>query len=422
MPGLSEYKGKQLLAAAGLKVPRGEIAATVEDARHIAASLGGPVVVKAQIQTTGRKELGGVVFATRSDEAARAAERMLREGVGTHHVRSVLIEEKLNIAAEFYAAVIVNDSYTVKGPTLMFSASGGTGVEDVASADPRRVASLPVDILSGPTPEEVDSVVASQGIEGPLAHDLRDALLALYAVFRQWDALSVEVNPLVLTVEGNLYAADCRLVVDEASVSRHPDLGLDFPRDFGREPTELERIAWAAEKDDFRGTGYFAQLEMDFEPGQRVIGFHGLGGGGAMLSADALIRCGLRLADYSDTSGNPTGSKVYRIAKTILAQPNIDGYAVMGPGIANQDQWHTALGVVRALREELPARPGFPVVVLLAGNKETESLEIIREGLKDMGARLAVYGHEHLSRLEEVGQRLRTVVDEYNTERGGHDG
>ena len=137
-----------------------------------------------------------------------------------------------------------------------------------------------------------------------------------------------------------------------------------------------------------------------------------------MLSADALIRCGLRLADYSDTSGNPTGSKVYRIAKIILAQPNIEAYAVMGPGIANQDQWHTALGVVRALREELPARPGFPVVVLLAGNKEAESLEIVREGLKDSGARLEVFGHEYLSRLDEVSRRLKDMVDEYNLERG----
>jgi succinyl-CoA synthetase beta subunit len=417
VPGLPEYRSKELLAAAGFSVPRGATATTAEQARDVAASLGVPVVVKAQIQTTGRKSLGGILFARDASEAGDAARHMFAEGVGSFPVDRVLVEEQLNVAAEYYAGVIVNDSYTVKGPVLMFSASGGTGVEEIASGDPGRLSSLAVNILSGPAAADVEGMVARQGIEGAPGRHLRDALLTLYQVFRKFDALSIEINPLIVTDKGKLYAADCRLVVDEASMSRHPEFGLDFPRDFGREPTDLERIAWAAEKDDFRGTGFFAQLAMSFKPCERVIGFHGLGGGGAMLSADALIRCGLRLADYSDTSGNPTGSKVYRIAKIILAQPNIDGYAVMGPGIANQDQWHTALGVVRALREELPKKPGFPVVVLLAGNKEAESLEILREGLEDVGTRVAIYGHEYLSRLDEVGENLRAMIDEYNTER-----
>ena len=420
MPGLAEYQSKRLLAAAGFNVPRGSAASSGEEAHAIAQSLGCPVVVKAQIQTTGRKNLGGIQSADHPSEAAAIAARMLSEGVGGFQVRTVLVEERLHISHEFYTSVIVDDSYLVKGPVLIFGAEGGTGVEEAALNRQESVTSTVVNILTGPTIQQVDSMIAKHAIADPLIADLRTALLSLYEVFRRWDARSVEINPLVLTDTGSLYAADCRLAIDEASASRHPELGLDFPRDFGREPTALERVAWAAEKDDFRGTGYFAQLALDFARGQRVIGFHGLGGGGAMLSADALIKRGLKLADYADTSGNPTASKVYRIAKIILAQPDIDGYAVMGPGIANQDQWYTALGVVRALREELPAKPGFPVVVLLAGNKEAESLEIVREGLDGQGAHLKVYGHEYLSQLDAVACELRSMVDEYNAQREDH--
>ena len=102
------------------------------------------------------------------------------------------------------------------------------------------------------------------------------------------------------------------------------------------------------------------------------------------LGVDALNRQGLKIANYADTSGNPTAAKVYRAAKVILSQAGIEGYMLGGFIVANQEQWHHAHGVVKALREELPKRPGFPCVILLCGNKEKESLEILKEGTKDL--------------------------------------
>jgi succinyl-CoA synthetase beta subunit len=158
----------------------------------------------------------------------------------------------------------------------------------------------------------------------------------------------------VLTSDGIVYAADCRIVLDECSAIKHPELGIDFPRDMGRPPTELEKVAWKIEEKDFRGTAYFIQMAADIKPSEGLVGFHGIGGGGAMIGADALVRHGLRIANYADTSGNPTASKVYRIVKVIFAQPKIMGYVLMGAVVANQEQWHHAHALVRARRPRNP--------------------------------------------------------------------
>ena len=104
---------------------------------------------------------------------------------------------------------------------------------------------------------------------------------------------------------------------------------------------------------------------------------------------------------------------MYRIAKLILSQPGIDGYALMGPAISNQESWYTALGALKALKEELPRRPGFPVVIFMAGNRHREALEILTEGLKGLPVRLEVYGTDYISRIDYVAERMKTLVDEY---------
>ena len=124
---------------------------------------------------------------------------------------------------------------------------------------------------------------------------------------------------------------------------------------------------------------------------------------------------GLKLANYADTSGNPTAAKVYRCARLILSQPGLEGYCLLGAVIASQDQWHHAHGLVKAFREELADRPGFPVVILIAGNKEAEALEILREGLKDLPIHLELYGREYIHKLDFVAERMKALVEEYRT-------
>jgi succinyl-CoA synthetase beta subunit len=410
MVRLVEYQGKSLLKATGLPVPNGEVASTPQEAKGIAERIGKPVVVKAQIVTKGRFKAGGIRFANTPAEAFESAEQILGRNIKGLNVSKVLVEEKLTVDKEFYAGIIVDDSYKAKGPLLMVSSQGGVDVELVPDD---RLARIRVDILRELSVHDVADAIQQLGIAPDSAGELSKLAHGVYRVFRKYDARSVETNPIVLTSNGMTYAADCRIVLDEASVSRHPEVGIDFPRDIGRPPTELERIAWKIEENDFRGIGYFVQMSTEIKPEESFVGFHGIGGGGAMIGADALIRHGLRIANYADTSGNPTASKIYRVIKVIFSQPNIVGYALMGPVIANQEQWHHAHAIVRALREELVNRPNFPVVILIAGNKEAESIEILKHGLAGLPAQIEVYGREYAYNVDYVAQRMKTLVDDY---------
>lgn len=415
MPKLYEYQGKRLLKGTGVGVPEGAVASSSVEARKIAEKLGKPVAVKSQVGATGRFKAGGIKFANNANEAEKAAQELLGKEIKGLKVEKVLVEEKLPIEEEFYAGIIINDSCKVKGPVLMFSIQGGVDVEEVAATSPEKVVSMNVDVLRVMKTGDVRKLISQMNISPSLIDPLSKAVHGLYKVFKEYDARSAEINPLVLTTDGKIYAADCRIVIDEASVFRHPELEIDYPRDIGRAPTELERLAWKIEEKDYRGVGYFVQMAQDFGPGEGYVGFHGIGGGGAMVGADALIRHGLKIANYADTSGNPTASKVYRVVKLIFSQPNIDGYILMGPVIANQEQWHHAHALVRALKEELSSRPNFPVVILIAGNKDRESMEILTEGLKGLPAKIEVFGRDYVDNVDYVAERMKELVDEYRS-------
>jgi succinyl-CoA synthetase beta subunit len=413
MPKLLEYQGKRLLSKEGITVPEGDTASTPEEVRQIAENLGKPVVIKSQIGATGRFKAGGIQFANTAKEAKKLAKELLGNSIQGLKVERVLVEEKLDIDREMYAGVIVNDSYKVKGPVLMFSTKGGVDIEEVAAESPENVVSMNVDVLDGLEIKDVRELITKFNIPIPLIEPLTDVVHRLYQVFRKYSARSAEINPVVLTKDGRIYPADCRIVIDQSSAFRYPELEMDYPREIGRAPTELEEIAWRIEEEDYRGTGYFVQLAEGFGAGESYVGFHGLGGGGAMLGGDALIRHGLKLANYAESSGNPTASKVYRVVKLIFSQPNIDGYVLMGAMMASQEQWHHAHAAVRALREELADRPGFPVVILIAGNKEKESLEILREGLKGLPAHIEIYGREYVYNVDFIAERMKKLVDEF---------
>lgn len=413
MPKLDEYQGKRLLRDCGIAVPKGDVASTPEEVREIAERLLKPVAIKSQVSFTGRSKAGGISFAENADEAEKIAKELIGKEIKGLKVEKVLVEERLAIDREFYAGIIVNDSYKVKGPVLMFSTQGGVDIEEIAAKFPEKVVSMDVDILAGLAAKDVRGLISKLDVSTPLVEPLSNVVYGLYQVFRKYSARSAEINPLVLTKDGRIYPADCRIVVDEASVFKHPELAIEYPRDIDRAPTELERLAWKIEENDYRGIGYFVQMTVDFGPGEGYVGFHGIGGGGAMLGADALIRHGLKLANYADTSGNPTASKVYRVVKLIFSQPNIDGYVLMGAVVANQEQWHHAHALARALREELKNMPNFPVIILIAGNKEAESLEILKEGLRGLPARIEIYGRDYVYNVDFIAERMKKLVKEY---------
>jgi ferredoxin-like protein FixX len=258
------------------------------------------------------------------------------------------------------------------------------------------------------------------GVEGSILPKLADLLTKLYRIARSSDARSAEINPLVLTAQGKLFAADCHLVVDDYAVYRHPEFGIEVAREFDRPPTELEKIAYRVEEKDYRGTFYFFQMAEQTAGDEKYIGFHGAGGGGSMMSMDAVLNRGFKLANFCDTSGNPPASKVYRAAKIILSQPGIRGYFASGSGVASQEQFHSARGLVKAFHEE---RMDIPAVIRLGGNFEEKAVEILKTYLKDIPAVVEGYGRDDspefcAGRLEELvadnrgrGYELRPIAE-----------
>jgi succinyl-CoA synthetase beta subunit len=416
MARLYEYQGKEVLSKIGIPVPKGKSTASPSEAKRIAEEIGKPCVVKAQVWATGRFKAGGIKFAKSPAEAEEAAKALIGAEVKGLKVEKVLIEERLDVEREFYVGVIVSNSHKIKGPVLVFSSEGGSSIEEVSARNPERIGRFNVDYLEGVGPNEAEALISQVSFDGaPASKDLKktlgEAVVKVYKAFKDYDARSLEINPLILTKGNVVLAADCHVTIDDNSVFRHPELGIALPRDMERPPTALEQRAWKIEEGDYRGTGYFSQMTTKVE-GEGWLGFHGIGGGGAMLGASAFVARGFKIANYADTSGDPPASKIYNVIRCILEQP-VDGYVLMGACLANQEQWHHGHALVKAFKEEARKRPGFPVIMLIGGNKEKETHEIIREGFKNLPLRWELYGREYIYDTDFIANRVEALVKEY---------
>jgi len=415
MVKLDEYQSKRLIEKAGFLIPNGYIAFTPEDVEEISEKIGAKVVIKAQIMISSRFKEGGIIFANNPIEAKELSKKLFYSEIKRQRIKKVLVEEKIDIDKEYYLGIIINDSYKIRSPVIIFSTEGGVDIEIVSSRNPEKISTMTVDICHGFKQYDAYNLLLDLGIPSHLLRSLGDAICKLYEVFKRYDARIAEINPLVLTKHGKICAVDCRITIDDSSLINHPDVEYDIPRDIDRPTTELEKIAWSIEENDYRGISFFNQMVLEITD-EGYVGYHGIGGGGAILGVDALNRHGLKIADYAETSGNPPASKVYRLAKIILSQPGIEGYFLSGFAIANQEQWHHAFGLVKAFREDLKNKRGFPVVIVIAGNKEKESIEILKDGLKDIPIRLEVYGRKHVYDTDFIASRMSLLIEEYRKE------
>ncbi len=403
MARLAEHQGKSILAAAGIAVPRGERVRSAAEAGVAAGRIGGAVVVKGQAWTTSRASQGLIRFAASPAQAEEAAAAILSTSVGGFPVTEALVEERLAIATEHYAGVILDDRR--RCPLLLVSSRGGSGIEDIARQHPESVAELAYDPVEGIADHAARELWRRVGVRGTALQRLGEAVVRLARVARAVEARSAEVNPLVVLESGTVAALDCRIAVDDAAVFRHPELGIDVAREFGHPPTELERIAWEVERDDYRGTFFFLQMRQGFRRGERVVAFHGAGGGGSMMAMDALQRRGFTVANFCDTSGNPPASKVYRAARILLSQPGVDGYFGSGSGVASQEQFHSARGLVKAFLEE-PLE--VPAVIRLGGNGEDRAIEILHSFTTALGVPVECYGKD--TPVDDCAARLDALV------------
>ena len=313
----------------------------------------------------------------------------------------MLVEEKIDIDREFFLSFAIDDA--TRAPMIVFAAGGGSGIEErAASTQP-----IPCDVDQGPANSAVNEAVASSGLSPKQATQLTESIRELFAAARAVEARSLEINPLVLTKGGEFVAADCRITIDDYAVVRHPDLGIEIAREFDHPPTALERVAYAVEQSDHRGTFYFAQLATAAPKGSKgLVGFHGAGGGGSMMSMDAIVNAGFTIANFTDTSGNPSASKVYRAARIILAQPNLVGYFGSGSGVASQEQYWSAYGLAKAFWE---VGLDIPAVIRLGGNTEDRAVDILQRMSKLL--RASVEGYRKTDTPAAIAARFAELVE-----------
>ncbi len=402
MARLHEYQGKAILAANGFKIPRGRAASNADEAVAAAKELSGEVVIKIQVWTTGRAGIGGVAFANSPDEVCAHTKRMLSMKVGQFPVEAVLVEEKIDIDREFFLSFAIDDA--TRAPMIIFAAGGGTGIEERAASTWR----IPCDVNRGPLDSAVDEAVAGCGLSHAYAKHLTESIRKLFAAARSVEARSLEINPLVFTKAGEFVAGDCRITIDDYAVARHPELGIEIAREFDHPATPLERIAYAVEQNDHRGTFYFGQLATTAPKDSKgLVGFHGAGGGGSMMSMDAIVNAGFTIANFTDTSGNPSASKVYRAARIILAQPDLVGYFGSGSGVASQEQYWSAYGLAKAFWE---LDLDIPAVIRLGGNTEDRAVDILHRMSKRL--RAPVEGYRKSDTPAMIAARFAELVAE----------
>lgn len=400
MARLHEHEGKAILGRSGIDVPVGRVARSSGEAYEAAKAVGCPCVVKIQAWTTGRAALGGVAKCATPEEAREQASRMLGMKVGNFPVSEVLIEQRLPIAREFFVSFSIDDRE--RAPVLLLAASGGSGVEERA-AEVRRI---PCSVHSGPEPGALGAALEASGVEAKQNTALAGAVRTLFRVAKENEARSLEINPLVTTTDGRVVALDCRMTIDDAAVFRHPELGIEIARELDHPPTDLEKVAYRVEQEDHRGTFFFAQMNTQATPGTKgLVGFHGAGGGGSMMSMDAITSAGFTIANFTDTSGNPSAAKVYRAARVILSQSGLCGYFGSGSGVASQEQFWSAYGLAKAFWE---LDLDIPAVIRLGGNTEDRAVDILHETAK--GLRAPIEGFKKTDTPAKIAARFTELV------------
>jgi succinyl-CoA synthetase beta subunit len=346
-----EYQAKEILRRYGVPTPRGIVAENPEDARSAAEQLGGRVVVKAQIHAGGRGKGGGVKLAKDAAEAAELASKIIGMTLVTHQtgpegrvVRKILVEEALNIDKEVYLGITLDRRNGM--PVIMASKQGGMEIEEVAAKDPNAIHREPIDAVLGAQPFQARAVAYALGLSGDAYKKCVDFVQKLMRAYMETDASLAEINPLLVTKEGDVLALDCKMTFDDNALFRHKDIAA--MRDLSEEdPLEVEASKY--------GLNY---IKLDGTVGCMVNG-----AGLAMATMDIVKLAGGEPANFLDVGGGASAEQVKNAFRIILSDKHVRAILInIFGGIMRGDR--IAEGVVSAAREVgLPV----PVVVRLEG-------------------------------------------------------
>ncbi len=359
---LLEYQAKEVLESLGIAIPPGRVARTAEEAAAACAELG-PVAVKAQVPVGGRGKAGGIKLASTPVEARAAAQQIIGMDIKGFKVSLVYCESALDIEREIYLGFTVDRD--ARANILLLSARGGMDIEQVGEESPQSIARLYPNPWRGPLDFELNQLVYEASL-GELARPLSALIKKLYRAIPELDAITAEINPLVITKKGDVVAGDAKLETDENADWRHKDLEQRYGAVIEGDPYEVE-----AKK---RGLTYVS-LDGD-------IGIIGNGAGLCMSTLDLVQRAGGRAANFCDIGGGAKAEVVENALAVLLMNPRVKGVLInVFGGITRGDE--VAKGIVTA-RDRLQMK--LPLVVRLSGTREEEGRAILRQNGIEPGA------------------------------------
>jgi succinyl-CoA synthetase beta subunit len=361
---LHEYQAKQLLAAHGIPIPRGNPAFSGKEAVAAAETLGGDAwIVKAQVHTGGRGKAGGVIKAGNLAEVEAAAEKLLAMRLVTHQtgpgglpVSGVLVEEIRPLDRELYLSAVVDRGS--ERVLFMASAAGGMDIEEVAAETPEKILTCTADPAAGIQPYQAREMAFAMGLSGEQAGMLSKIMAGMYRLVMDKDLSQLEINPLVVTGDGALMALDAKINVDDNALYAHPDLVALH------DPSQEDATETAARKHDL------SYVTLDGSIGCMVNG-----AGLAMATLDVIQLHGGKPANFLDVGGGTTAAKVAEAFKLILADSKVKALLVnIFGGIVRCNL--IAEGIIAAVKE---VGVKIPVIVRLEGTNAPEGLKLLDE-------------------------------------------
>jgi len=351
---LHEYQARDLLRNAGIPVPPGDVAGTAKEARRIAERLGGKVVVKAQVHAGGRGKAGGVKLADTPQETEVVAGKILGMQIKGLTVHKVLVAPAADIASEAYVGVIVDRA--AHCATFMVSPAGGIDIEEVAAKTPEKIFRQQVDARYGLLPHQALGLAFRLYDDAGKARQAADILTRLYQVFLNCGGSLCEINPLVVTPEGQVLALDAKISVDDNELDRRPNIAA-LRDETAEDPAEVQAR-----------NANLTYIKLDGNVGCIVNG-----AGLAMATMDLVKFYGGEPANFLDIGGSSNPEKVVNALKIITADPNVKAilFNIFG-GITRCDD--VANGIVAATKQFTVT---VPIVIRLTGTNEQQAVEIL---------------------------------------------
>jgi succinyl-CoA synthetase beta subunit len=363
---LHEYQAKEVFAEAGIPTPDAELATTVDEAVAAAGRVGYPCAIKAQVHVGGRGKAGGIKLADDESGARAAAEDIIGMDLKGYTVDRVLVEAAVDFINELYVGVTMDRG--AGRPVAMVSTRGGVNIEEVAAEDPDAIAREHVDPAFGFHPYQSRKAVYDAGVDREVAGDVASILRTLYDLWEEKDGSDAEINPLMVTADGEVVAADAVLNTDDDALFRQPDLA------------EMEE---EAAEDDLEAKAN--EHGFDYVRLSGNVGIIGNGAGLVMATLDLVDYYGGEPANFLDIGGGAKAERVANALDMVFSDGNVDAvvFNIFG-GITRGDEVANGINDALAQFESLPK----PVIVRLAGTKAEEGMEILNTDLVQVEATL----------------------------------